>query len=122
MSYATQYLAQPPLHPEVEQLPGATMLEFGTPWCGHCRRAQPLIAQALEGRTDIAHLKVEDGPGRSLGRSYGVKLWPTLVFLRDGHEMARLVRPQDIQALHKALACLTSTPQPPPSTPMGHGS
>lgn len=110
MPYTPQHLAQPPTRAQVDHLPGATLLEFGTPWCGHCLRAQPLIAQALEQRTGVAHLKVEDGPGRPLGRSYGVKLWPTLVFLRDGQEMARLVRPQDPQALRDALERLAPAP------------
>ncbi|MCH2219120.1 MAG: thioredoxin family protein, partial [Dechloromonas sp.] len=42
---------------------------------------------------DLAHIKIEDGPGRRLGRTYRVKLWPTLIFLRDGQEVERLVRP-----------------------------
>ena len=62
------------------------MLEFGTPWCSHCQSAQLLIQQALqpEGRCSI---KVED-VSVSRWRSYRVKLWPTLVFLRDGAEVA----------------------------------
>ena len=108
MPYTAQHLAQPPSRDDVDQLPGATVVEFGTPWCGHCQRAQPLIEQALAGRADIAHIKVEDGPGQRLGRSFGVKLWPTLVFLRDGQEVARVVRPQDVGAiagpLHNASA------------------
>lgn len=106
MPYAAQHLTQPPTRAEVDRLPGATVLEFGTPWCGHCQRTQPLIAQALQHSDDVAHLKVEDGLGRPLGRSFGVKLWPTLVFLRDGQEVARLVRPQDAAALADALARL----------------
>jgi thioredoxin 1 len=54
----------------------------------------------------LRHLKVEDGPGRPLGRSYRVRLWPTLVLLRDGQEVARLVRPTqaaDILAALKAV-------------------
>jgi thioredoxin 1 len=42
----------------------------------------------------VRHVRIEDGSGRQLGRSYGVRLWPTLVFLRDGVERARLVRPR----------------------------
>ncbi len=103
MPYARQYLTQPPTREQTTHLPGDTVLEFGTPWCGHCQRAQPLIEQALQDRPDLTHLKVEDGPGRPLGRSYGVKLWPTLIFLRDGQEIARLVRPQNVQALQDAL-------------------
>jgi thioredoxin 1 len=87
---------------EVQALPGLVLLEFGTEWCGHCRAAQPLIAQALADRPSWRHLKVEDRPGRALGRHYRVRLWPTLVVLRDGQEVGRLVRPatvQDVQAV-----------------------
>ncbi len=103
MPYAAQHLAQPPSRDEVDRLPGATVVEFGTPWCGHCQRAQPLIEAALKDRADIAHVKIEDGPGQRLGRTFGVKLWPTLVFLKDGHEVARLVRPQGGQELQDAV-------------------
>ncbi len=42
---------------------------------------------------NVRHLKVEDGKGKPLGRSFQVKLWPTLLFLRDGQMLRRLVRP-----------------------------
>ena len=103
MAYASQHLAQPPTREQTDHLPGATVLEFGTPWCGYCLRAQPLIEQALALRTDVTHLKVEDGPGQPLGRSYRVKLWPTLIFLQDGQEMARVVRPGNVQAVERGL-------------------
>ncbi len=109
MPFAERHLVQPPTRDTVDQTSGATVLEFGTPWCGHCQRAQPLIQQALEDRSEVAHLKVEDGPGQPLGRSFRVKLWPTLIFLRDGQEVARLVRPQDAQSIYEALQSITAT-------------
>lgn len=108
MPYTSRHASVPPTRESIDQLPGAAVLEFGTPWCGHCQRAQPLIEQALEDQPDVAHIKVEDGPGQRLGRGFGVKLWPTLVFLRDGKEMARLVRPQSAQAIHEAISGLTA--------------
>jgi thioredoxin 1 len=54
----------------------------------------------------VRHLRVEDGPGRALGRSFGVKLWPTLVFLRDGREVDRLVRPTEAAQVAAALKAL----------------
>ena len=98
------YSPTPPTRAEVDALEGATVLEFGTPWCGVCRATQPAIAEAFTGHVRVRHLKIEDGPGRPLGRSYGVKLWPTLVFLRDGAEVARLVRPRDATSIRDALA------------------
>ena len=88
---------------DTDALRGPAVLDFGTNWCGHCQAAQPAVEQALAGRAGVAHLKIEDGSGRPLGRSYRVKLWPTLVFLRDGVEVARVVRPVDVATVVQAL-------------------
>jgi thioredoxin 1 len=98
------YAAAEPKRAEVDALAGPTLLEFGNAWCGHCRAAQPLIAAALREHPRIRHLKIADASGRRLGRSFRVKLWPTLIFLRDGKELARLVRPRDEPAIRAALA------------------
>jgi thioredoxin len=99
-----EYAKTEPKRDEVDALQGPTVLEFGSPWCGWCRRAQPLLAEAFSEHPGVRHIKIADASGRRLGRSYGVKLWPTLVFLRDGKEAARLVRPQDAAAIRAALA------------------
>lgn len=88
---------------EIDALAGAALIEFGSARCGHCRGAQPLIAAALERYPATQHIKIEDGPGRRLGRSFRVKLWPTLIFLRQGKEVARVVRPADTEAIAQAL-------------------
>jgi thioredoxin 1 len=97
-----------PNRADVDALRGLTLLEFGTDWCGHCRAAQPAVAQALNGQTRWQHLKVEDGSGRALGRSFRVKLWPTLIFLRDGQEVTRLVRPTVAADVFDALSRVAS--------------
>jgi thioredoxin 1 len=101
---SADYATVEPRRDEVDALPGPTLLEFGSPWCGWCRRAQPLIAEALGQHAAVRHLKIADASGRRLGRSFGVKLWPTLVFLRDGREMAKLVRPDHGDEIKQALA------------------
>ena len=107
-----EYTADAPARAEADQLAGATVVEFGTNWCGHCTAAQPLIAGAFSSHANVRHLKIEDGSGRRLGRSYRVKLWPTLVFLRDGEELARLVRPTDRQSVEDALAMIDQEERP----------
>ena len=81
---------------------GLVLLDFGTDWCGHCIAAREPVAAWLDGHESVEHLRIEDGPGRRLGRAYRVKLWPTLVLLRDGREIARVVRPRDLQPLDAA--------------------
>jgi thioredoxin 1 len=101
---SNDYTTPAPTRADVDQWQGPVVIEFGTSWCGHCQAAQPLIAQAFAGHPQLRHVKIEDGKGRPLGRSFRVKLWPTLIFLRDGQEVARLVRPTDRSALTEALA------------------
>lgn len=97
-----------PSREEIDALQQAAVIEFGASHCGHCRAAQPLIAAALAKHPQVRHIRIEDGPGRRLGRSYRVKLWPTLVFLHLGGEVERLVRPCDSSAIEQALARIDS--------------
>ncbi len=103
MPYTAQATTPEPARADVDQLAGITVVEFGTDWCPHCIGAQFAIATALGARSDIAHIKVEDGAGKPLGRSYRVKLWPTLIVLKDGQEVARLVRPTKAELISQAL-------------------
>lgn len=108
MAFTTQYAECQPKRTEVDNLEGATLLEFGNDWCGHCRAAQPLIAAALRAHPRIRHLKFADARHCRLGRSFRVKLWPTLILLKDGLETARFVRPKDEPVLRQALAQIDS--------------
>ena len=109
MSPPAPYETADPSRAEIDALGGPCLLEFGTPWCGFCRAAQPAIAIAIAAHPGVRHLRFEDGSNRQLGRSFGVKLWPTLVFLRDGEELARLVRPREPAPIAEALRKIDAT-------------
>jgi thioredoxin 1 len=104
----SEYAAVEPGRESIDLLQGPALIEFGTPWCGYCQAAQPLLASAMAGHPAMRHIKIVDGPGRRLGRSFKIKLWPTLIFLRDGTEVARLVRPDSAAAIGEALARINS--------------
>jgi thioredoxin 1 len=94
-----------PTREEVDRMPGLVLLEFGTDWCGFCLAAQPHVASLLGQRPEVTHLKVEDGPGRPLGRSFRVRLWPNFVLLKDGVVVRQLARPS-ANELKEAFAAL----------------
>lgn len=104
------YTIAQPERSAIDTLDGLIALEFGADWCGHCRSAAPHIAAALAAVPAARHIKVEDGSGRPLGRSFRIKLWPTLVVLRNGKELARVVRPVDAAEVQEALAAAAEVP------------
>ncbi len=107
MRTSEEYDPVGPTREDVDRLAGPTVLEFGTPWCGYCRAAQPIILAALGESAGVRHLKVEDGSGKPLGRSFGVKRWPTLVFLKDGKELSRSVRPSSEDEVRRGLEAIS---------------
>ena len=104
MGLNTRFVEIEPPRSEIDSLTEAVVIEFGTAWCGHCIAAQPLIATAFASHPQVRHMRIEDGPGRRLGRSFRVKLWPTLIFLGEGREVGRLVRPANAAEIEQALA------------------
>lgn len=115
MGLDPRFVESEPSRATVDAMQGPVVLEFGAPWCEHCNAAQPLIAAAFARHERVRHLRVEDGQGRPLGRSFRVKLWPTLVFLAQGQEICRLVRPTESAEIERALAQID---QLPASTPV----
>jgi len=86
------YSEQAPTFKAISELSGDTILEFGAPWCQHCQLSQTAVEEAFTGQ-NLPHIKIYDGKGKILGRKFKVKLWPTLIKLHNGKEIARIVRP-----------------------------
>jgi thioredoxin 1 len=96
-----------PTREEVEQMAGPVLLEFGASWCGYCQATRPEVDHLLRQYPQVRHIWVEDGKGKPLGRSFHVKLWPTLVFLRDGKVASQAVRPEARQ-IEEGLEAITT--------------
>ncbi len=100
------FVTPEPTRDEVDAMRGSVLLEFGINECPHCQAAQPLIADALKRHPDVRHWRIEDGKGRRLGRTFAVKLWPALIFMKDGQEVARVLRPTTQREVDAGLASL----------------
>jgi thioredoxin 1 len=90
-------------------LPGVTAIDFTAAWCAPCRTMEPILASLAteyERRVRIVAIDVNQEP--ILAERYSVRSMPTLVLLRDGREVGRVVgsRPKKFVAgvLDRALA------------------
>jgi thioredoxin 1 len=97
-----------PTREELDATEGPLLVEFGATWCEHCQALAPELARLLGDRPTLRHIKVEDGPGRPLGRSFRVKLWPTLVFMKDGRIVKQVSRP-DVEEVRDGLEAIAGT-------------
>ncbi|MDX5328356.1 MAG: thioredoxin family protein [Marinobacter sp.] len=104
IGFNPDYSDDAPTLERVRQQRGDALLEFGASWCGYCQGARPAVQLAFADYPSLPHIKVADGKGRPLGRAFAVKLWPTLILLRDGQEVARLVRPHSADQVRELLA------------------
>ncbi len=97
-----------PTREEIERTEGPVLLEFGASWCPFCQALAPKVSGLLRDYPGVHHIRIEDGPGRPLGRSFRVKLWPNLVFLKDGQVVRQLARPE-VEEIREGLKVIAGS-------------
>lgn len=114
MTYSADYAAESPTRDDIEAIREPMVIEFGQPDCPYCQAAAPFIEAAFADFPGVVHMKLKDGEGLLLGRAFDVAQWPTLIFMQEGQESTRLVRPQSEQEVREALEEIDTKDQPDP--------
>ena len=112
MGFTADYADMEPTRAQIDTIAGPLLLEFGAPWCGYCLAIQKTLAELLAQFPEARHIKIYDGKGQPLGRSFRVKLWPNLVFMRDGKVALQLARPSEDEILRGLGAITAAAPIP----------
>ena len=89
---------------EVEESAAPVLLDMWADWCGPCHMLAPTIDQLsseLAGRVKVAKLNIDENPG--IANRFGVRSIPTLLVLKRGKEVDRLVGVQPKQEILRRL-------------------
>ena len=89
---------------DVERSPLPVLMDAWAPWCGPCHVIAPVIDQLateLAGRVRVVKLNVDENP--QTAARFNLRSIPTLLVLKSGREVDRLVGVQPKQEIAQRL-------------------
>jgi len=94
---------------EVERSPLPVVLDMWAAWCGPCQKIAPMIdelASKMGGRVRFAKLNVDENPATAA--RFNVRSIPTLLVLKGGKEVDRIVGVQPKSEIERRLERVTA--------------
>ena len=86
---------------------GLLIVDFWAEWCGPCRAIAPVLeelAEASEGRVTLMKVNVDESP--ELAARYGIRSIPTILFVKEGKAVDRVVGAAPKAVLQRVLDAL----------------
>ena len=68
---------------------GIVLVDFFATWCGPCKMLSPILEELASDRNNIKFVKMDVDENPNIAKEFGIMSVPTLVFFKDGQEIAK---------------------------------
>ena len=86
---------------EVLESDQLVLVDFFTKWCSPCKRMIPILEQLANDNPQVKVVKIDVEENISTGVKFDISSVPTLIFLKDGSEIKRIVGLQNLMSLQE---------------------
>ena len=90
-------------------LKGNVVLKFYADWCGPCKVLKPVVDELKDENkeTNFQDIDVDTKEGKEVASTYGVRSLPTIVFVREGKEVSKLIGGQSKEIIQQHIDMLS---------------
>lgn len=88
------------------QLEGVCAIKFSATWCGPCKHMEPTVEKLANEFSTATFLAVDIDEAPELVQKYKIRTLPTLVIIKDGQEVERVIGSSLLEPLRKIFRTL----------------